>query len=255
MFDFLLYPVSAVLWFWHNVFGAVIDPNGGLAWVLGIVFLVFTVRALLVGLALRQHRAAGHARLLAPKVRRIRERHGADRARMAREIQRLHADAGTSPLAGCLPALIQIPVFLSLFWVLRGFAPGAHTNQVFDQAGVASFLNADVWGARLGNWFSQPMAELAAVGTDKAHLLGVGLPLVLLAGLATFLSIRTSLRRQDTDNPQLAVVSRVLMYLAPIGLVASAWLFPMPIGVLVYLATSNVWTFAQQQILARVEPR
>lgn len=253
MFDVLLYPVSAVLWFWHKAFGTLLGPDGGLAWVLAIVFLVFTVRALLVGPALRQVRAAQQARRLASTIQRIRERHRGDRARMAREIQKVHADAGTSPFAGCLPALIQIPAFLSLYWVLRGFTPGAESNQIFDHAGVESFLRADVLGARLGNWFSQPAAELAAVGTDQAHLVGVGLPLVLVAGLATFLSIRMSLRRQDataTDTP-MAGAGKVMMYLAPAGLLGSAWLFPMPIGVLVYVLASNVWTFGQQHVLDR----
>lgn len=257
MFDVLLHPVSAVLWFWHQAIGTLTDPDGGAAWVLAIVLLVCTVRALLVGLALRQLRAARVARLLAPKVRRIRDRHRTDRARMAAEIQKLHAEAGTGPLAGCLPALVQIPVFLSLYWVLRGFAPGAQTNQVFDQAGVASFLNADVFGARLGTWLSQPAADLAAAGTDHAHLAWVALPLALLAGLATFLSVRASLRRQDPAeaNPQLAAVSRFMMYLAPVGLVASAWLFPMPLGVLVYVLASNVWTLVQQHVLTGVVDR
>ncbi|WP_424185796.1 membrane protein insertase YidC [Actinokineospora sp. G85] len=246
MFDVLLYPVSAVLWFWHNAFGSLFGPATGAAWVLAIVFLVCTVRALLIRPAIAQAKAAERARELAPAMAKIKDKHGRDRERMAREIQKLHADNGTSPFAGCLPALVQLPVFFSLYWVLRDFTPGA-TNQVFDTAGVSSFLSADVFGARLGSWVGQSAPELAAAGTDHAHMLVVGLPLMLLAGLATFLTMRAAQRRATTPMP----FGSVLTWVAPLGVLAAGLLFPVPIGVLVYYLTSNVWTLAQQHVLMR----
>jgi len=249
LFDIFLYPVSAVLWFWHTLFGAILTPDSGLAWVLAIFFLVFTVRVLLIRPALSQLRAARRTRRLAPRMKKIRERYRDDRQRMATEIQKLHADAGTTPLAGCLPALLQLPVFLSLYWVLRDFEPGAQANHAFDRDGVVSFLNADLFGAKLGNWINQPMADLAAFGTDRAHMIAVGVPLMLIAGLATFLSMRLSMRRQDNPNPQLAGISKVMMYLAPAGMLLSGFLFPVPIGVLLYFLANNAWTFGQQHFL------
>lgn len=250
MFDIFLYPVSAVLWFWHTVFGAVLSPDSGVAWVLAIVFLVFTIRTLLIRPALGQLRAARRNQKLAPQMKKIRERYGKDRQRMAQEIQKLHADTGTSPFGGCLPALLQIPVFLSLYWVLRDFTPGAQSNHAFDRQGVVSFLNADLFGAKLGNWINQPIADLAAFGTDRAHMIAVGVPLMVIAGLATFLSMRMSLRRQADDaNPQMAAISKVLMYLAPAGMLLSGFFFPVPIGVLLYFLANNIWTFGQQHFL------
>ncbi|MBC6451632.1 membrane protein insertase YidC [Actinokineospora xionganensis] len=249
MFDVFLYPVSAVLWFWHLVFDSLLG-SGGAAWVLAVVFLVFTIRALLVRPALSQLRAARRTQKVAPQVQKIREKYKGDQARMVAEIQKLHADNGSNPLGGCLPALLQIPAFLSLFWVLRGFTPGAESNYVFDRAGVESFLTADLFGAKLGNWLSQPTADLIAFGTDRAHMVAVGVPLIVLAGLATFLTMRMSLRRQDnTTSPQLAAVSKAMMYLAPIGMLVSGAFFPLPIGVLLYFLAGNLWTFVQQHIL------
>ncbi|WP_236791555.1 membrane protein insertase YidC [Amycolatopsis sp. GM8] len=185
----------------------------------------------------------------------IQDTHRGDRERMTREIQQLHAEHGTSPLAGCLPALIQIPAFLSLYWVLRDFTPGASSNHVFDQAGVESFLGANVFGARLGAWLSESPAQLSALGTDRPHLLAVAIPLMLLAGLATFLSMRLGLRHQDATNPQATLVSRVMMYLAPAGVFVSGFFFPVPIGLLLYFVANNVWTFAQQHVLAGIVDR
>jgi YidC/Oxa1 family membrane protein insertase len=183
---------------------------------------------------------------LAPQLQKIREKYRDDRQRMAQEIQKL----GASPLGGCLPALLQIPVFLSLYWVLRDFTPDAESNHAFDRDGVVSFLNADLFGAKLGNWINQPVAQLAAFGTDRAHMVAVGVPLMLLAGLATFLSMRMSLRRQSNPNPQTAAISKLFMYLAPAGMLLSGFFFPVPIGVLLYFLANNVWTFGQQHFLS-----
>ncbi len=255
MFDVFLYPVSAILWCWHTVFGAVLRPDSGVAWVLAIVFLVFTLRIVLLRPALSALRAGRNTQRLAPRLKKLKEKYGTDRQRFAREVQKLHAEQGTSPFGGCLPALLQLPVFLSLYWVLRDFTPGAASNHVFDRAGVESFLNADLFGAKLGNWVSQPAAQLAEFGTDKAHMLAVGVPLMLVAGLATFLSIRAGLRRQDNPNPQLATVSKAMMYLAPAGMLLSGLFFPVPIGVLLYFLANNIWTFGQQHVLTGVVDR
>lgn len=255
MFDVFLYPVSAILWFWHRVFGAVASPDSGVAWVLSIAFLVFTLRLLLVKPALGALRAGRRTQALAPQMRKIKEKYGKDRQLMAKEIQKLHADNGSSPLGGCLPALVQLPVFLSLYWVLRDFTPEAQSNHVFDRAGVESFLNADLFGAKLGNWLSQPAAELAAFGTDHAHMIAVGVPLMLIASLATFFSMRSSLTRQATTAPQTAGIAKLMMYLAPLGMLVSGSFFPVPIGVLLYFLATNVWTLGQQHFLTKVVDR
>ncbi|GAB3735354.1 membrane protein insertase YidC [Amycolatopsis oliviviridis] len=255
MFDVFLYPVSAILWFWHKVFGAVASPDSGVAWVLSIVFLVFTLRLLLVKPALSALRAGRRMQALAPQMRKIQEKYGKDRRRMAEEIQKLHSESGSSPLGGCLPALIQLPVFFSLYWVLRDFTPGARSNHVFDRAGVESFLNADLFGAKLGNWLSQPASELAAFGTDHVHMIAVGVPLMLIAGLATFFSIRSGLNRQTATAPQAAGITKLMMYLAPVGMLVSGSFFPVPIGVLLYFLATNVWTLGQQHFLTKVVDR
>jgi YidC/Oxa1 family membrane protein insertase len=255
MFDVFLYPVSAILWFWHTVFGAVLSPDSGVAWVLAIVFLVFTLRTVLIRPALSALRAGRNTQRLAPQMQKLKEKYGKDRQRYAQEIQKLHAEQGTSPFGGCLPALLQLPVFLSLYWVLRDFTPEASSNLVFDRAGVESFLNADLFGAKLGNWVSQSAEQLAAFGTDKAHMLAVGIPLMVIAGLATFLSMRAGMRRQTNPNPQLATVTKAMMYLAPAGMLVSGLFFPVPIGVLLYFLANNIWTFGQQHVLTGVVDR
>lgn len=253
MFNFILYPVSAILWFWHLIFSYLLGPANGFGWALAVFFLVFTVRSLLIRPALRQLRSARVAQRLAPQISALRQRHRGDSQRLAKEIQQLHADNGSSMLGGLLPALLQIPVFLSLNAVLRGFSPTAQSNHIFNRSGVESFLNADMFGAKLGNWISQSAAALHHFGTDRAAMIGVGVPLMLLAGIASYLTMRLSMRRQqragDTQSPQLATAGKLMMYLAPVGVLISGSLFPLPIGMLLYFLATNLWTLGQTHLL------
>ncbi|MGP4019712.1 membrane protein insertase YidC [Saccharopolyspora sp. 5N708] len=251
-FSFILYPVSAILWFWHKVFGFVLGPDNGFAWALSVFFLVFSLRVVLLKPAMSQLRAGRKMAKFAPQIQKLREKYKGDRQRMAQEMQKLQSEHGVNPLGGCLPALLQIPVFLSLFHVLRNFTPTAQSNFIFDRAGVESFINAHIFGAKLSNWITQSDPELAAFGTDRTSMMIVGIPLMLIASVATFFTMRISVRKQ-TDaamaNPQSAMMAKFMMYIAPVGAIVSGWF--LPIAVLLYWLANNVWTLGQQHFLTK----
>ncbi|MBB5153499.1 membrane protein insertase YidC [Saccharopolyspora phatthalungensis] len=251
-FSFILYPVSAILWFWHKVFGTVLGPDNGFAWALSVFFLVFSLRVVLLKPALSQLRAGRRMAKFAPQIQKLREKYKNDRQRMAQEMQKLQSEHGVNPLGGCLPALLQIPVFLSLFHVLRNFTPTAQSNFIFDRAGVESFINADIFGAKLSNWISQPADQLALFGTDRTSMMIVGIPLMLTASVATFFTMRLSVKKQ-TDaamaNPQSAMMAKFMMYIAPVGAIISGWF--LPIAVLLYWLANNFWTLGQQHFLTK----
>lgn len=257
MFEVFLYPVSAVLWFWHQVFGAVFGAASGAAWVLAIAFLVFTARGLLIKPALHQLRSARRTQHLAPQVAAIRKKHRTDRARQATELQKLYAANGVSMFGGIGSMIVQLPVVLSLYGVLRGFTPAASGNRIFDRADVESFLDAHLFGARIGNWISQPTTVLLQAGTDRWQMVAVGVPIILLAGAATFLSLRLSTRRAAAlqAEPQLSAITRVMPYLAPLGLLVSGLFFAVPLALLVYFLATNLWTLGQTHFLGRMVDR
>ncbi len=250
IFDVLYYPVSAILWFWHKVFGTVLGPDNGFAWALSVFFLVFSLRTVLLKPAISQLRSARKMQKFAPQIQKLREKYKNDRQRMAQEMQKLQSEHGVNPLGGCLPAVLQIPVFLSLFHVLRNFHPGAQSNYIFDKEGVDSFINADIFGAKLSNWITQPADQLALFGTDRTHMMIVGIPLMIVASVATFFTMRMSVRRQTEAamaNPQSAMMGKFMMFLAPIGAIFSGWF--LPIAVLLYWLANNFWTLGQQHFL------
>ena len=164
MLNFIYYPVSFILWVWHKAFSFVFGDTGwggGIAWALVVVFLVFTLRAFLYKPFVSQVRSMRKMQEFQPEIAKLRKKYANDKQKQAAEMQRLQKEHGVNPVAGCLPVLVQLPVFIGLFHVLRSFNPvlinGAPRteNYFFDQAGVDSFNNASLFGAKLGSWVTQ----------------------------------------------------------------------------------------------------
>ncbi len=121
--DYLYYPVSGIMWVWHMVFGSVLGKDNVWAWVLSVVFLIFTLRALLFKPFMKQMDSQLKMQAVQPEMKKLREKYKDDRQRLAEEMMKLNKEAGVNPISGCLPALVQAPVFIALFHVLRMFRP------------------------------------------------------------------------------------------------------------------------------------
>ncbi|PTR31895.1 YidC/Oxa1 family membrane protein insertase [Rhodococcus sp. OK519] len=275
MLDFIYYPVSAILWFWHKVFGSMLGPDNGFAWALAVVLLVFTLRLLLLKPAIRQIRTSRQMRDLQPQIKALQKAHAGDRQRMAVEMQKLQKEHGFNPLMGCLPVLVQAPVFIGLYHVLRSFnrtgtghgglgmtaQDNANTaNYIFSAADVQSFLNARLFGAPISTAITSPQSTLESFASHGgvpsiAAIAAVAIPLMVIASLATHFNARASLARQSPDaaaNPQTAIMNKLMLWVFPVGvLVGGPFLI---IAILLYWVGNNIWTYAQQHfVFARLD--
>ena len=143
MLNVVCYPVSAVLWAWHALFGSIFGAGSGFAWALAVLCLVISVRSLLVPLAVRQMRSARRVQRLAPRLAHLREHHGDDRRVLAEKTQELYREQDVNPRASLGPALAAIPVFLGLLQVLKGFRPDYSFNYLFGRADILFFVAHD----------------------------------------------------------------------------------------------------------------
>lgn len=103
-------PLHLLLTFLHGLVG-----NWGLA----IVLLTFTVRGLMYPLTKKQYTSMAKMRKLQPKMAALKERFGDDRQKMGQATMELYKKEKVNPLGGCLPLLVQMPIFLGLFWMLQ----------------------------------------------------------------------------------------------------------------------------------------
>ncbi|PPK68097.1 membrane protein insertase YidC [Actinokineospora auranticolor] len=249
MLDFIYYPVSFIMWCWHWVFGHVFGEASAVAWALSIVFLVFTLRAIMFKPMVKQVRSMRKMQEFAPEIKKLQKKYANDRQKQAQEMQKLQAEHGVSPFGGCLPMLLQIPVFIGLFHVLREFKPGKTENYFFDERGVSSYIQADLFGARLSNWITQPAQALAEFHTSRTSVILVAIPLMLLASALTHLTARHSVSRQNpaTATAQTGIMNKLTLYVFPLGVLFGGFFFP--IGLILYWLSNNSWTLWQQRFV------
>ncbi|ESV57757.1 membrane insertase, YidC/Oxa1 family domain protein [Mycobacteroides abscessus subsp. bolletii 1513] len=267
MFDwfnlgFIYYPVSGIMWVWYKLFAYLLGPKNFFAWALSVMFLVFTLRAILYKPFVRQIRTTRQMQELQPQIKALQKKYKNDRQRMALEMQKLQREHGFNPILGCLPMLAQIPVFLGLFHVLRSFnrttggfgqvhmtveANRATGNYFFSANDVANFLDANLFGAPLGATMIQTTGLDAFTEFNRLAVAGVSIPLMIVAGVATYFNSRASIARQSPEaqaNPQTQIMNRLALYVFPLGVVVGGPF--LPIAIILYWVSNNIWTFGQQ---------
>ncbi|MGX7730352.1 membrane protein insertase YidC [Rhodococcus sp. 2H158] len=274
MLDFIYYPVSWILWVWHNAFTALpgLEPDDGATWALSVVFLVFTLRAILYKPFVKQVRTTRQMQELQPQIKALQKKYSNDRQRQAVELQKLQKEHGFNPLMGCLPVLLQAPVFIGLFHVLRSFnrtgegfgqlglSPEENAqlgNYAFSPEDVQSFLSARLFGAPISAWITQPEASLVAFEPfggipSRLDIALVAIPLMIVAGIATHFNSRASVARQSAQaaaNPQAAIMNKLALWVFPLGVIVGGPF--LPIAILLYWVSNNIWTYAQQHIVFR----
>jgi YidC/Oxa1 family membrane protein insertase len=248
--NFIYYPVSFILWCWHWVFGKVFGESSGFAWALAVIFLVFTLRAILFKPFVGQVRSMRKMQEFAPEMQKIKKKFPNDRQRQAQEMQKLQSEHGVNPLGGCLPMLVQIPVFIGLFHVLRSFKPGWGEVYFFDKQGVDSFVNAKLFGTNLSTFITMPSDQLATYGTERLNVILLSVPLMIVASIATHFTARHSVARQNAsalDNPQTAIMNKLTLWVFPLGVLAGGFFFP--VAILLYWLSNNAWTLGQQHFV------
>lgn len=275
MLDFIYYPVSAILWFWHQAFGYVLGKNSGYAWALAVVFLVFTLRLVLFQPFVKQVRTTRQMQELQPQIKELQKKYKNDRQEMTVQMQKLQKEHGFNPLMGCLPVLLQVPVFLGLFHVLRSFQRTGHgigqlgmtpeqnantPNYIFSVPDVQSFLSARLFGAPLSAYITQPTTMLDSFAhyggiPSKVAIAAVSIPLMVIAGVATHFNARASVARQSeaaAANPQAAMMNKLALYVFPLGVMVGGPF--LPVAILIYWVSNNIWTYAQQHLVfGRIE--
>ncbi|MEH0147947.1 membrane protein insertase YidC [Corynebacterium sp. Q4381] len=281
MLNFIYWPISWVLKFWHEVVGFVLPEDSGVSWLLAIVLLTFTVRIFLVRPMVKQMRTTRKMQEMQPQMQAIREKYKNDQAKMAEETQKLYKEMGTNPLASCIVPLVQMPIFLGLFHVLRSFNRTAGPNQpglsveenreianyAFPPSDVQSFLDADFFGVPLSAYMSMPEEAFAAftgVELTRAHIIAVCLPMVLVCALFTHLNARMSVNRQAERRAsgkvaapqgeaaammeaQMGMMNKMMLWFFPIMIIASGVIWH--VGLLTYMLANNIWTFFQTRIV------
>jgi YidC/Oxa1 family membrane protein insertase len=244
---------EAIMVFIHN------NVVGG-SWGLAIIGLTVVIRAALVPLTFRQLKSMQEMQRLAPQITALKEKYKDDKQRQQQEIMKFYQANKINPLASCLPLLLQLPVFISLFYMLR------------------SDLKKHICGTDLVQYFNTHPKEMLAYhvtvpASNVAHLpakfiektscntvaphsakflflpditnKATGAALIVLIVFYVGSQIASTLVATATADPN----QRRLMLLLPLVFVVI--LYRYPAGLLVYWITTNLWTIGQQLLIRR----
>lgn len=258
-FETILWPlrwlVELVLWAWHWLFTAVgMDPASGATWVLSIIGLVIVVRSALIPVMVRQIKSQRRMMEIAPELKKVQDKYRGkkdqfSREAMSRETMALYKKHGTNPFASCLPILIQMPIFFSLFYVLRHAAENKTGIGFMTQNLTESFNAASLFGAPLKMTFTQ--------GWESGNwmvvlLLGTIMVLMIASQFFTQLQIMSKNVSDETKNSPMYRQQKILLYIIPFAFLFSGVAFPLALNI--YWFSSNLWTMGQQFIVIRSMP-
>jgi YidC/Oxa1 family membrane protein insertase len=220
--------VNAIADFFQNIFGPIVNilgavllyfhQNLGIAWWLSIVILTVIVRSLLFPLTVKQVKSMRAMQDLKPHMDRVRAQFKDNPQRQREEMAKLYQDQGVNPLGGCLPILVQMQVFIGIFYVIRKFGgtPGRTPPE------YESFTHGGIL------WF-QDLAH-----ADPYYILPIISAVTMLAA--------TEITSKNVDPQQ-----RWLMRLLPVGF--TAFLLNFPAGLFMYWITSNLMTLGQNYVI------
>jgi YidC/Oxa1 family membrane protein insertase len=214
-------PLTALLEWLHG--------SVGLTWAWSIIALTLIVRFAIVPLTVKQIRSMQKLQQHAPELKAIQAKYKnrksrEDRQRMNEEVMTFYRENKVNPAASCLPILVQIPIFISLFFVLNNFErkvlPQYPASEV-DWLNLVPNITADV-NAHWSGWLL--------------------LVVYVVSQLASIISMPTTDPRQ-----------RYIFIALP--LVFIPFILTFPVGLMLYWATTNLWTVGQGLVTRRLVPR
>lgn len=216
---------------------------GSFAWGFAIILLTVTVRLFLIPLMVRQTKSMRSMQNLQPERKKIQAKYKADRSMAKTDPERykklkdkqreaemaLYQEHKVNPVGGCLPLVLQMPIFFALFRVLEG-------------GRVEEFTSAPFFGVH----------DLAASAAGGA---GIGaFVLVALQVVSTFYSQKQmQARNANASSGDQAQAMKMMLYIMPVFLGYLSFTFP--IGVVLYWVTTNLWTIGQQAFIFRSAER
>ncbi len=208
---------NSVLKFFHD--------DVGLSWGMAIIALTVVTRALLIPLTYKSLKGMRALQALQPQLKEIQAKYKNDRQRMQQEMMRFYQENKVNPFASCIPLLAQLPVFITLFYVLKNELPDDIGCKAGECGGEASFL-----------FISDLTAK--AHGAELIALLVLYIGTQLISGLVMSIT---------ADKSQ-----RTMMFVLPFIFVPFVITFPA--GLVLYWITTNVWTIGQQFAVKRFIP-
>ena len=243
----------------HAALAPVFGASSGVTWGLSVFFLTILVRLLLFPLFVKQIKSQRAMSELAPKMKELQTKHKNDRERLNTEMMGLYREHGVNPLMGCLPLVLQLPVFYALFHVLRyisehggnSTSPTFHPQYGWTVEQLHQAGHAKVFGVPLALGF-RTASKALSFDANPTTVKVVTVVAILVMASTTFMTQRQLMARNAASGTPMAQQQKLLLYVLPPAFALFGLNFQM--GVLIYWVTSNVWSLGQQHFVIKSMP-
>jgi YidC/Oxa1 family membrane protein insertase len=202
-----------------------LHETGGLSWGVAIIVLTVIVRIVIVPLTVKQIRSMQKLQVVAPELKALQQKYKHDKQRQQQEIMNFYKENKVNPAASCLPIILQIPIFIALFFVLRDF-----DDEVFPK-----YPGSDLGFLNIIPSITEPVS---------AHWSGYLLLVLYIASQV----LSTILMAATMDKTQ-----RMIFMALPFVFVF--FIINFPTGLLLYWVTTNLWTVGQGWVTRRLIPK
>ena len=221
----------------------------GFSWGLSIVLLTVAVRAVLVPLTFRQIKGMVRMQALQPQMKEIQQKYKEDKPRQQQEIMSFYKENNVNPLASCLPMVLQLPVFISLYYMLRESLREdiCHGQQVAYQKAYALHHHISLAAAH-GQTTAcgrSPASHFLFIHDLTAKATGIELGILIALYIGSQISSTLVMSASSTMDPK----QRKIMLFMP--LIFVLFVIRFPAGLMLYWITTNLWTVAQQYAVRR----
>ena len=229
---------DAVLRFFHD--------SIGVGWGLSIILLTVVVRIILLPLTVKQFKSMQAMSRLAPEIKALQEKYKDDKPRQQQEMMAFYKEHQVNPFGSCLPLLLQMPVFISLFYMLR---KDLKIDICADKLMSADPPIIDAAHKVLDN----DRLQEAACKTDAAHFLFIDDITTKATGGTLVILIVLYIGSQLLSSVLMSVTADRNQRLLMIGLpfLFTTFIINFPAGLIVYWITTNLWTVGQQYTIRR----
>jgi YidC/Oxa1 family membrane protein insertase len=228
--QFLVDIADAVLTFFHD--------SVGLSWGGAIIALTVATRTLLIPLTYKQLKGMRALQVLQPQIKEIQAKYKNDKQRMQQEMMRFYQENKVNPFASCIPLLAQLPVFITLFYVLQHDLRFDICGQTADTCSEFAAKQGHSAGFFGESFLFIPDLTAKAEGSVLITLLVLYVGTQLISGLVMAVT---------ADKSQ-----RTMMMVLPFIFVP--FIITFPAGLVLYWITTNIWTIGQQYVIKQIIP-
>ncbi|MCU1676906.1 MAG: rane protein insertase YidC [Frankiales bacterium] len=244
--------VGSVLSFLHKTLSPITDNGGGVTWAVSIVILTVMVRLLVFPLFVKQIRSQRSMTKLQPEIKALQEKYKGDRQGLGEATMKLYKEKGVNPISGCLPLVLQAPAFIALYGTLSQIARVAKNVPGMSDEIAWQGAQAKIFGTPIAAGFDHvPDLVKQAINPSMTSVNLVTTIMILLMGASTFFSARQMMARATKQGTQTVSTGqqKMMLYMMPAMLIVFGFIAHFPLGVLIYMLTSNLWTFGQQHFV------